>query len=51
MGNLDRTGNDPEALGDERDEYPRPESYPPPETTDGSMPDPDIAVEDPDGTT
>lgn len=52
---------DPEALGNEREEYPDPESYPPPElpaderpapeTTDGSVPDPDIAAGDPDGQT
>jgi hypothetical protein len=56
MSNPDGSGIDPEALGEEREEYPDPESYPPPEvpaeeTTDGSVPDPDIAAGDSDGTT
>jgi hypothetical protein len=54
--NPDGSGIDPEALGEEREEYPDPESYPPPEVpeeevTDGSVPDPDIAAGDSDGTT
>lgn len=51
MSNRDRTANDPEALGDEREEYPDPESYPPAETTDGFVPDPDITDGDADGQT
>ncbi len=51
MSNPDGTATDPEALGDEREEYPDPESYPPAEvpeveTSDGRTPDPDIAVDD-----
>ena len=34
--------DDPEALGAEREEYPDPESYPPPEITDGETPDADL---------
>jgi hypothetical protein len=56
MSNPDASAIDPEALGEEREEYPDPESYPPPEvpaeeTTDGSVPDPDIAAGDVEGTT
>ncbi len=51
MSNRDGTVNDPEALGDEREEYPDPESYPPPETSDGATPDADIAASDADGRT
>jgi len=56
MSNPDGTANDPEALGEEREEYPDPESYPPPqvpaeETMDGSVPDPDITGADADGQT
>lgn len=43
------TNGDPEALSDEREDYPDPESYPAPETTDGETPDPDIQVDDPSG--
>lgn len=69
MSNPDGAPYDPEALGNEREEYPDPESYPPPETpageiptevptetpgeetTDGSVPDPDISGADTDGRT
>jgi hypothetical protein len=66
MSNPDGTATDPEALGDEREQYPDPESYPPPETpeeeatptetpgeetSDGSVPDPDITGADTDGQT
>jgi hypothetical protein len=61
MSNPDGAAIDPEALGEEREEYPDPESYPPPERpageqaepemSDGSVPDPDIAAGDADGTT
>jgi|GEM_PF-2626094 len=50
--NIDPDGSagDPEALGTEREQYPDPESYPPAEVpTDGAVPDPDIAVDDPSG--
>ena len=64
MSNPDGIPNDPEALSGEREEYPDPESYPPPETpagetpeaaapaaetTDGWVPDPDITGGDEDG--
>jgi hypothetical protein len=40
-------GGDPEALSDEREEYPDPEEYPlpdPADTTDGETPDADLQV-------
>lgn len=42
-------GKDPEALGDEREHYPDPESYPEPELLDGETPDADLQVDDPSG--
>lgn len=45
----DRDGTDPEALGDEREHYPDPESYPEPELLDGETPDADLQVDDPSG--
>jgi hypothetical protein len=56
MSNPDGPANDPEALGDEREEYPDPESYPAPhvpaeELANGAAPDPDIAAGDSDGET
>jgi len=43
-------GSDPEALGDEREEYPDPESYPSShgsesDVTDGTTPDADLQVD------
>lgn len=56
MSNPDGTATDPEALGEEREEYPDPESYPPAEipqaeVTDGAAPDPDITAGDAEGQT
>jgi hypothetical protein len=56
MSNPDGTTNDPEALGDEREEYPDPESYPAPHVpaealADGAAPDPDVPTGDVDGQT
>lgn len=45
----DAEGTDPEALSHEREEYPDPQSYPPPDTADGATPDPDLQVDDPSG--
>jgi hypothetical protein len=50
MQDGDGDGDDPEALGHEREDYPDPESYPSPEEgeaaiLDGSTPDADLQVD------
>lgn len=47
-------GDDPEALGDEREEYPDPASYSTPEEgeteiLDGETPDADLRMDEPEG--